>query len=179
MVNDVAANREDNAMWKVVAEFRAGYVCMHAQGLPTTMQKNPAYKNVVREVGEFFRERLKKLNACGVSSDQVVFDPGIGFGKTTAHNLELLRRLSELLELGRPLVIGTSRKSFLGKITARPIEDRIAATIATNVLAYTHGARIFRVHDAAPVHDALAIVAATVQRPCPTTTPTNSTIQAT
>jgi dihydropteroate synthase len=152
---------------------------MHMLGEPRTMQRDPRYGDVVDDVRAFLEERLAFAVASGIAEQRVVLDPGIGFGKTTAHNLELLRRLDELLGLGRPLAIGTSRKSFLGKITARPVEDRVAATIATNVLAYTHGARIFRVHDAAPVHDALAIVAATVQRPCPTTTPTSSTIQAT
>ena len=102
-----------------------------------------------------------------------MLDPGIGFGKTVAHNLELLRRLGELVELGRPVVIGTSRKSFLGKITGREVDDRIAATLATNVLAYERGARVFSVHDVAPVRDALAVTAATVTAPW--TTPTSTT----
>ena len=103
-----------------------------------------------------------------------MLDPGIGFGKTVAHNLELLRRLDELVAIGRPLVIGTSRKSFLGKITGRDSDHRVAATIATNVIAYERGARIFRVHDVAPVYDALAVTAATVtaQWPIPTSTTT-------
>jgi dihydropteroate synthase len=179
LINDVTALRGDPQMAAVVAATGADCCLMHMLGEPRTMQRDPRYGDVVADVRAFLEERLAFAVAAGVAQERIALDPGIGFGKTTAHNLELLRRLSELLELGRPLVIGTSRKSFLGKITARPIEDRIAATIATNVLAYTHGARIFRVHDAAPVHDALAIVAATVQRPCPTTTPTNSTIQAT
>ena len=103
-----------------------------------------------------------------------MLDPGIGFGKTAAHNLELLARLDELVALGRPVVIGTSRKSFLGRVTGRSIEDRLAATIATNVLAYERGARVFRVHDVAPVRDALIIAGATVRRRWPTT-PTTST----
>ena len=179
LVNDVTALRGDPEMADVVAAAGADCCLMHMLGEPRTMQRDPRYGDVVDDVRAFLEERLSFAVGRGISEQRIVLDPGIGFGKTTAHNLELLRRLEELLVLGRPLVIGTSRKSFLGKITARPVEDRIAATIATNVLAYTHGARIFRVHDAAPVHDALAIVAATVQRPCPTTTPTNSTIQAT
>src|SRR5208283_3644573 len=107
------ANREDDTLWKVVAEFRAGYVCMHAQGSPRTMQKNPVYQNVVREVGGFFRERLEQLNAAGVSPDQVVFDPGIGFGKTLEHNLQLLANLRRFTKLRRPLLLGVSRKSFI------------------------------------------------------------------
>jgi dihydropteroate synthase len=110
----------------------------------------------------------------GIAEQRILLDPGIGFGKTTEHNLELLARLDELLTLGRPIVIGTSRKSFLGRITARPVRDRVAATIATNVLAYERGARVFRVHDAGPIHDALAITAATVHRQWASTTPTTS-----
>ena len=111
----------------------------------------------------------------GIAERRILLDPGIGFGKTAEHNLELLDRLDELVALGRPIVIGTSRKSFLGKITGRPVDDRMAATIATNVLAYERGARVFRVHDAAPIRDALAITAATVRRPWPSTMPTSTT----
>ncbi len=96
IVNDVAASRSDDAMWKIVAEFRAGYVCMHAQGSPMTMQKNPVYADVVREVEEFFEGRFRKLNACGISAEQIVFDPGIGFGKTLAQNLQLLANMRSL-----------------------------------------------------------------------------------
>lgn len=180
LINDVTALRGDPAMVEVVAGTGADCCLMHMLGEPRTMQRDPRYVDVVDEIRAFLEERLAFAVAHGVAEQRIVLDPGIGFGKTTAHNLELLRRLDELLVLGRPVAIGTSRKSFLGKITARPVEDRIAATIATNVLAYIGGARIFRVHDAGPVHDALAILAATVQRPCPTTTtPTSSTIQAT
>jgi dihydropteroate synthase len=179
LVNDVTALRGDPEMAEVVAASGVDCCLMHMLGEPRTMQRDPRYGDVVDDVRAFLEQRLAFAVASGIAEQRIVLDPGIGFGKTTAHNLELLRRLDELLVLGRPLAIGTSRKSFLGKITARPVEDRIAATIATNVVAYLNGARIFRVHDAAPVRDALAIVAATVQRPCPTTTPTSSTIQAT
>jgi dihydropteroate synthase len=115
----------------------------------------------------------------GIVERRIVLDPGSGFGKTTAHNLELLRRFYDIVALCRPVEIGTWRKSFLGKITAKPVEDRIAATIATNVFAYMRGARVFRVHDAAPIHDALAITAATVSPPWASTTPTSSTMSTT
>ena len=164
MVNDVAANREDNAMWKVVAEFRAGYVCMYAQGLPTTMQKNPAYKNVVREVGEFFRERLKKLNACGVSSDQVVFDPGIGFGKTLEHNLQLLANLRHFTKLRRPLLLGVSRKSFIGKLLGATLNERLPASLACATLAVADGVQIIRAHDVAETVQAVRLVEASLAR---------------
>jgi dihydropteroate synthase len=110
----------------------------------------------------------------GVEERRIMLDPGIGFGKTVAHNLELLRRLGEIVAIGRPVVIGTSRKAFLGRITGRPPGERLPGTIATNVLAYVNGARVFRVHDVSPVLDALKVTAATVTAPW-TTTPTSST----
>ncbi len=108
--------------------------------------------------------------AAGIAEERVILDPGIGFGKTPEHNLELLRRLPELVALGRPVLVGTSRKSFLGRLTGREVSARLPATIATNVLAYAGGARIFRVHDVAPIHDALAVTAATVSAPWTTRT---------
>jgi dihydropteroate synthase len=149
IVNDVAANREDVAMWRVVAEFRAGYICMHAPGPPQTMQGNPAYRNVVREVGAFFRERLEKLNACGVSSNQVVFDPGIGFGKTLEQNLQLLAKLRRFTKLKRPLLIGVSRKSFIGKLLGAKLNERLPASLACATLAVADGVQIIRAHDVA------------------------------
>jgi dihydropteroate synthase len=176
LVNDVTALRADPGMAELVADSGADCCLMHMLGEPRTMQRDPRYGDVVSEVKAFLEERLAFAVARGVAEDRILLDPGIGFGKTTEHNLELLRRIDELVAIGRPIAIGTSRKSFLGKITARPVEDRIAATIATNVLAYTAGARVFRVHDAGPIHDALAIAAATVQRPwASTTTTTTST----
>ena len=155
IVNDVAASSRGRAcesadeMWKVVAEFRAGYICMHAQGDPRTMQKNPAYQNVVREVGDFFRERLEKLNAAGVSSDQVVFDPGIGFGKTLEHNLQLLANLRRFTKLRRPLLLGVSRKSFIGKLLGAGLNERLPASLACATLAVADGVQIIRAHDVA------------------------------
>jgi dihydropteroate synthase len=149
IVNDVGANREDDAMWKVVAEFNAGYVCMHAQGAPATMQKNPAYQNVVREVREFFLERQEKLAAAGVGADQIVFDPGIGFGKTPEHNLSLLAGLRSFTNLSRPLLLGVSRKSFLGKISGAPVENRLPASLACATLAVVSGVQLIRTHDVA------------------------------
>jgi dihydropteroate synthase len=114
--------------------------------------------------------------AAGVAEERIMLDPGIGFGKTLEHNLELLRRLGEIVALGRPVAVGTSRKSFLGRLTGRPVGERLAGTIATNVLAFERGARVFRVHDVGPVHDALSVAAATVSaRWIPTTTPKSST----
>jgi dihydropteroate synthase len=178
-VNDVTALRSDSAMVDVVADAKVDCCLMHMLGEPRTMQRDPRYGDVVSEVKAFLEQRLEFAVAHGVAEERILLDPGIGFGKTTEHNLELLRRLDEIVALGRPVAIGTSRKSFLGKITAKPVEDRIAATIATNVYAYLRGGRVFRVHDVAPVHDALAIMAATVKRPWARTTPTSSTISTT
>jgi dihydropteroate synthase len=164
IVNDVAANREDDAMWKVIAEFRAGYVCMHAQGSPRTMQKNPAYRNVVREVGEFFRERLEKLNSCGVSSDQVVFDPGIGFGKTLEHNLQLLANLRRFTKLQRPLLLGVSRKSFIGNLLGATLNERLPASLACATLAVADGVQIVRAHDVAETVQAVRLAEALLAR---------------
>jgi dihydropteroate synthase len=164
-VNDVTALRGDPEMASVVAESGTDCCLMHMRGEPRTMQKNPRYEDVVSEVKAFLEQRVSFAVAQGIAEKRIVLDPGIGFGKTAEHNLELLRRLDELLELGRPLVVGTSRKSFIGKLTGRPVDQRLAGTIATNLLAFMHGARIFRVHEVAPVLDALNVAAATVSRP--------------
>jgi dihydropteroate synthase len=148
---------------------------MHMQGTPRTMQADPHYDDVVTDVKAFLRERMAYALDAGIAESRILLDPGIGFGKTTEHNLELLRRLDELLTLERPLLIGTSRKSFLGRLTGREVDDRLAATIASNVLAYARGARLFRVHEVAPVRDALAVAAATVTAPWTTTPKTSST----
>ncbi|HEX4646629.1 MAG TPA: dihydropteroate synthase [Verrucomicrobiae bacterium] len=156
VVNDVAANRTEGEMWEIVAEARAGYVLMHMRGTPQTMQSNPVYENVVGEVGEFFRERLGRLNALGVAADQVVLDPGIGFGKTREHNLQLLAGLSRFTKLERPLLLGISRKSFLGGAA----EERLPAALACAALAAEAGAQIFRTHDVAATKQALRMAEA-------------------
>ncbi len=179
LVNDVTALRGDPEMVDVVAQSQADCCLMHMLGEPRTMQNNPRYDEVVSDVKAFLEDRMAFAVARGVVEERILLDPGIGFGKTLEHNLELIRRLGELVALGRPVVIGTSRKSFLGKITGSPMKDRLAATIATNVLAYERGARVFRVHDPGPVRDALAIAAATVPRPWARTTPTSSTMSTT
>jgi len=175
LVNDVTALRGDPAMVDVVAAHGADCCLMHMLGEPRTMQRDPRYDEVVADVKAFLVARMEFAVAHGVREERILLDPGIGFGKTAEHNLELLARLGELAALGRPVVIGTSRKSFLGRITGRSVDDRLAATIATNVLAYERGARVLRVHDAGPVRDALVIAAATVRRPWPSTTPTSTT----
>jgi dihydropteroate synthase len=171
LVNDVTALRDPD-MAGTVAEAGAELCLMHMLGDPRTMQAEPRYDDVVREVGSFLADRLGYAIAHGIPQERIMLDPGIGFGKTVGHNLELLARLDELTELGRPVVIGTSRKSFLGRLTGRPVDDRVAATIATCVMAYERGASVFRVHDVAPVADALRVTAATVRRPWRTTSST-------
>jgi dihydropteroate synthase len=149
----------------LVAEREAHCCLMHMLGEPRTMQQDPRYDDVVSEVKAFLEERLAFAVAEGVAEERVWLDPGIGFGKTAGHNLELLRRLGEIVAIGRPVVIGTSRKSFLGKLAGgKPESERLPGTIATNVLALERGASVFRVHDVAPVLDALTVAAATVTR---------------
>jgi dihydropteroate synthase len=175
VVNDVTALRGDPEMAEVIA--RAGVDCclMHMLGEPRTMQRDPRYDDVVSDVAAFLEERMAHAIARGIAEERIMLDPGFGFGKTLAHNLELLRRLDELVALGRPVMVGTSRKTFLGAVTGRPVGDRLAATVATNVIAFERGATVFRVHDVAPVADALAIAAATVTRSWKGTTQTSST----
>ncbi len=173
LVNDVTALRGDPEIAAMVAAAKAECCLMHMLGTPRTMQVDPHYDDVVGDIKAFLEERMSFAIAHGIVEERIMLDPGIGFGKTVEHNLELLRRLGELVEIGRPVAIGTSRKSFLGKITGREVDDRVAATVATNVLAYERGARVFRVHDVAPVHDALTVTAATVSARW--TTPTSTT----
>ncbi|HEV3054548.1 MAG TPA: dihydropteroate synthase [Solirubrobacteraceae bacterium] len=176
LVNDVTALRGDRSMADVVAGAGVDCCLMHMLGEPRTMQEAPRYDDVTDQVKAFLEERLAFAVAAGIAEDRVMLDPGIGFGKTAAHNLELLRRLDELVAIGRPIVIGTSRKSFLGRITGRDDPaQRLPGTIATNVIAYERGARVFRVHDVAPVYDALLVAAATVRAPWKPTTPTTNT----
>ena len=162
IVNDVSAFRHAPEIAGMVASAGAHCCLMHMLGEPRTMQQDPQYDDVVADVKAFLEERLAFATGEGVPEDNVWLDPGIGFGKTIDHNLELLRRLDEIVAIGRPVVIGTSRKSFIGKITGREATDRLPGTIATNVIAWERGARIFRVHDVAEVADALNVAAATV-----------------
>ncbi len=191
LINDVSALRADPEMASVVGDSGADCCLMHMLGEPRTMQRDPRYGDVVDEVRAFLEERLSFAVGEGISEQRVVLDPGIGFGKTVAHNLELLRRLGEIVAVGRPVLVGTSRKSFLGvvvspqrgapraRVCARegpsgeesqpcappsPVDvaGRLPGTIATNVMAFERGASVFRVHDVAPVGAALAVAAATL-----------------
>jgi dihydropteroate synthase len=164
IVNDVGANRTDDAMWRLVAESGAGYVAMHVQGTPLTMQINPVYEDVVREVNEFFVDRLKRLRECGVAAEQIVLDAGIGFGKTLEHNLQLLGGLRSFTSLERPLLLGVSRKSFLGKLAGDPGAERLSGALACTVMAFESGVRMFRTHDVAPTVGALRTTQAILAR---------------
>jgi dihydropteroate synthase len=159
-VNDVSALRADPEMAGVVAASGADCCLMHMLGTPRTMQRvgGPKYRDVVDEVKVFLEERMAFAVGEGIEERRILLDPGIGFGKTVAHNLELLRRLGEFVALGRPVVLGTSRKSFLGVLAT----DRLAGTIATNVMALERGASVFRVHDVAAVAAGLAVASATL-----------------
>jgi dihydropteroate synthase len=160
IVNDVTALRGDGEMAALCADRGATVVLMHMLGSPRTMQENPVYGDVVDEVKAFLAERVEAAVAAGVVEERIWLDPGIGFGKTAAHNLELLRRLAELGELGRPLVIGTSRKSFIGRVDGSDAGERLGGTIASSVLAAAEGAEVLRVHDVAEVGQAMAVAAA-------------------
>jgi len=160
IVNDVTALRGDPEIAALCAERDAGLILMHMQGDPRTMQADPSYDDVVDDVKAFLAERLEAAVAAGVAEERVWLDPGIGFGKTLDHNLELLRRLGELRELGRPLVVGTSRKSFIGKIDGSDVGDRLGGTIASSVLAAADGADILRVHDVAEAAQAVKVASA-------------------
>jgi dihydropteroate synthase len=161
-VNDVTALRGAPRMAELTAAAGAELCLMHMAGTPRTMQDSPRYGDVVSEVKSFLEERMAFAVAHGVAEERIILDPGIGFGKRVEHNLELLRRLPELVAIGRPLLVGTSRKSFIGKLTGAEATDRLYGTIATNVIAYERGARLFRVHDVRPNLDALTVTAATL-----------------
>ncbi len=164
IVNDVAAHREAEAMWQIVAGFRAGYICMHAQGSPQTMQQNPAYADVVREVNAFFADRLEKLNAAGVAAEQVVLDVGIGFGKTLEHNLELLANLRSFTKLRQPLLLGVSRKSFIGILLGAEVNQRLPASLACATLAVAAGVQFIRTHDVAETVQSVRMAEAVLAR---------------
>jgi dihydropteroate synthase len=164
-VNDVTALRADARMAGVVADARADVCLVHMQGEPRSMQDDPRYDDVVSEVRAFLEERLSWAVAQGIAEERVWLDPGIGFGKTVEHNLELIRRLDEIAAIGRPVVFGASRKRFLGHLTGRDEQNRVAGTVAANLLAFERGAAMFRVHDIAPTLDALRVASATLERP--------------
>jgi dihydropteroate synthase len=160
MVNDVTALRAEPELASLCADRGCEVVLMHMLGDPRTMQENPTYDDVVDDVKAFLAERVEFATSRGVDEDRIWVDPGIGFGKTAEHNLELHRRLGELAELGRPIAFGSSRKSFLGKLTGAEVDERLGGSIASNVIAYANGARMLRVHDVGPMRQALTLAEA-------------------
>ena len=147
IVNDITALSGDSDMASVVSEMHAGLVLMHMKGNPRTMQHSPAYQNVISDILRFFQERIGEAEKNGIHPDSILVDPGIGFGKTTEHNLEILRRLRDFQSLNKPILIGTSKKSFIGKILDLPVNERMEGTAATITWAIAQGADIVRVHD--------------------------------
>lgn len=165
IVNDIAANRTDDAMWRLIAQTEAGYVAMHMQGTPQTMHLNPTYGDVVQEVDAFFANRTQRLHAAGVAAEQVVLDVGIGFGKTVEHNLELLRHLNGLRRFRRPLLLGVSRKSFLSQAAGgADASERLAAGLACSCWAVQQGVSIIRTHDVSPTLKAIRMTERMMER---------------
>jgi dihydropteroate synthase len=158
MINDIGALRSDGAL-EAVAASDAAVCLMHMLGEPRTMQQSPGYRDVVAEVAAFLEERVAAAGAAGIARERIAIDPGFGFGKSVAHNFELLRKLDRIADIGPPVVAGWSRKSTLGAITGRAADDRLAASLAAALLAVQRGARIVRVHDVAATRDALAVLA--------------------
>jgi dihydropteroate synthase len=161
MINDVTALRAPGAL-EAVRDSACGLCLMHMQGEPRTMQIAPRYRDVVAEVRAFLAERVRACEAAGVARERIVIDPGFGFGKNARHNLALLRALRELADLGVPVLAGLSRKSTLGKITGRAVQERLAASVAAALLAAERGAAILRVHDVAATRDALLVLRAVI-----------------
>jgi dihydropteroate synthase len=163
IVNDISGLTFDEAMPDVCASSGCGVICMHIQGTPQTMQIEPRYDNVVREICTYFGDRLDVLERAGIARERVVLDPGIGFGKTAEHNLQILASISEFRSLDRPVLIGHSRKGFLKKLLGRPVDERSSGTIGVAIAAAMQHADILRVHDVAAVRDALLAWGAVVQ----------------
>jgi len=164
MVNDITALRGDPAIADVVAESGCFVVLMHMLGTPRTMQADPRYADVVDDLNAFFEERIQYATSHGIAHDRILIDPGIGFGKTVEHNLELLRRLDEFNGLGCPILVGTSRKSFIGAVLDLPVDDRIEGTAGSVACAVMNGARIVRVHDVKQMARVVRLVDAVLAR---------------
>ncbi len=170
IINDVSALLGDPAMGLVVAESGAGLVLMHMQGRPATMQQTPFYRDVTVEVRRFLDERARAAQACGIEPDRILLDPGIGFGKNLDHNLTLLARVPELQRLGYPILIGPSRKAFIGQVLDRPIQERAWGAAAAVAIAVLGGARVIRTHDVREMRD-VAAMADALRRTKPQTVP--------
>ncbi|HWN95086.1 MAG TPA: dihydropteroate synthase [Methylomirabilota bacterium] len=161
IINDIGANRSEVTMWQLARETGAGYVLMHMQGTPQTMQREPRYADVVRDVATFYDERLSRLAECGVSPEQLILDPGLGFGKTLEHNLELLAGLRHFRTYQRPVLVGASRKAFIGQVTeGKSIAERLPGSLVCAVSAAQDGAQMIRTHDVAATRQALRMMEA-------------------
>ena len=157
IINDIAANRENEAMWQLVAETKSGYVAMHMLGDPKNMQRNPRYADVLNDVEAFFYCQMDRWTDWGISLEQVVLDPGIGFGKTLEHNLALMKGLERLTRMERPLAMGTSRKSFIGELTGAGVTNRLPGSLASACRAAQAGVAIIRTHDVEETAQALKV----------------------
>ena len=163
IINDITGLQKSPEMADVISMYDAGVVLMHMQGSPVTMQKSPSYKNVVQEVKEFLEKSIKISIAAGILSDQIAIDPGIGFGKNQKHNLEIINKLEMFLELEKPILIGVSRKSFIGNILNLPPEARLEGSLAASVIGVTKGASIIRTHDVKETRNAIKITEAIIK----------------
>ena len=164
IINDIAANRQDEGMWRLAAESGAAYVAVHMQGTPATMQENPVYDDVVPEVDRFFEDRLKRLLSCGVNPEQVVLDAGLGFGKRMEDNLRLLANLRRFTRWERPLLVGASRKSFVGAASGAKVQERLPPSLACACWGVANGAGIIRCHDVAATRHALRMTEALMKQ---------------
>lgn len=164
IINDITAMEGDAQMAPLAAETGAGLILMHMLGEPRTMQKNPVYEDVVRDVGQYLLERAQAAQAAGVAKECIMLDPGIGFGKTKEHNLDLIRGLGHLAGLGYPVLLGAARKTFIGLLTGKPPLERLFGTVGAHVIGAALGAHMVRVHDVAPLKEALAVSDAVMAR---------------
>ena len=163
IVNDIGANNNNSKMWNVISQTKAGYICMHMKGTPKTMQKSPFYENVISDVCNFFQERLNNFEEHGISAEQIAFDPGIGFGKSLNHNIELMSQLNKFNVFQRPVLIGASRKSFIEKLLGTPVEARLPASLTCAAWAIMQGSQIIRAHEVAETTQAARMAEALIE----------------
>ena len=163
IVNDIGANNNNPKMWNVISQTKAGYICMHMKGTPKTMQKSPFYENVISDVCNFFKERLNIFKEHRISAEQIAFDPGIGFGKSLNHNIELMSQLNKFNVFQRPVLIGASRKSFIEKLLGTPVEARLPASLTCAAWAIMQGSQIIRAHEVAETTQAARMAEALIE----------------
>lgn len=157
IINDISGLMFDPKMAKTIASSKAGVVIMHIKGNPKTMQKKPVYKSLMKEIATYLNKSIKRAVSAGISENRIIIDPGIGFGKTFAHNITILKRLAELKKLNKPILLGLSRKSFIGKILNLPAEERLEGSLAASIIGVINGARILRTHDVKETKRAVAV----------------------